>query len=856
MNSTVIDSPPIKTEPQAVAFLQTLFAPGDYVLIRLIETWIEAGRKRSQPDYRATEHRLLGCRNEANKWQHLPQELTAAIERHQQRSEQTRANIFFGVCPRFRPGGANGRYDEAWQIRTVRALWADLDNCTPEEAIERCRAAKLPDPSIGVNSGNGVHLYWLLDCPFLIDDVGPPPPVRTEFLDDGKGGKIVNRYLLDGGDKIYLKKDGRTILANVPTLSAKAQLVQDISKGIAAKIGGDHTTDPTRLLRIPGTLNRKNERNGQAPRQCSMFLIEPQRRYPIDLFAALAEASPDRAHREARAKVKLPEPRKNVPRTQQDRFNELLLLCDTADVGTRSEADFALCCYAIEKGIAKGEVWSQAQSVGKFKEAGERYFERTWAKAEAHTREKIFARATAKAKRPNRGRKGDGPATTGTADDEIHLTDVGNAKRLVAKHGHKLRYVWPWGKWLCWDGRRWRIDDGGHVQRLAKETVLNIYAEVAQAPDDERESLVEHARLSERAAKIAAMIDLSRSEPSIPILPNELDSDAWLLNCRNGTLDLRANKLAPHDPQQMITKLCAAEYDPSATCPQWLRFVGDITAGDEALQAYLQKAVGCSLTGDVREHVLFFLYGIGANGKSTFLNTIQEMMGADYAMKAPPDLLMVKNDSHPTERADLAGKRVVVCIEAAEGRRLAESLVKEMTGGDKVRARRMREDFWEFDPTHKIWLAANHKPSIRGTDEGIWRRIKLIPFTVVIPAGRQDRGLSTKLKAELPGILNWAVQGCLRWQADGLTEPAAVREATGQYRRQQDLLAGFLAECCIVAPDVRAQAATLLATYRKWSGDDRMSQRRLGEMLTERGFDSAKIGGLTWRIGIGLREEE
>jgi len=195
-------------------------------------------------------------------------------------------------------------------------------------------------------------------------------------------------------------------------------------------------------------------------------------------------------------------------------------------------------------------------------------------------------------------------------------------------------------------------------------------------------------------------------------------------------------------------------------------------------------------------------------------------------------------------------------MEAGEGKRLAEAMVKELTGNDKLRARRMREDFWEFNPTHKIWLAANHKPIIRGTDLGIWRRIKLIPFIVAIPPEKQDKRLQEKLRAELPGILNWALLGCMEWQAEGLDDPRAVAAATGEYRRQQDVLAGFLGECCVVTANARARAGDLLAAYRKWSGDDRMSQRRLGETLTERGFDTAVIGGYTWRLGIGLNEDQ
>ncbi len=450
------------------------------------------------------------------------------------------------------------------------------------------------------------------------------------------------------------------------------------------------------------------------------------------------------------------------------------------------------------------------------------------------------------------------PTPKETSNGTLRFTDSGLAELFAKLHGADVRYCYPWGKYLCWDGTRWKIDDQGAVDQLGKKTIMAIHATAAATPDDAlRMALGKFATASESAARRAAMLKLAQSEPGIPILPAELDKNPWLLNCINGTLDLKTGELRAHDRADLISKLCPTLYDKAVKCPIWLRFIADITAGDIALQTYLQKAVGCSLTGDVREHVLFFLFGIGANGKSTFINNVQDTLGPDYAMKAPPDLLMVKtNESHPTERFDLFGKRFVACIEAADGKRLAESLVKEMTGGDKIRARRMREDFSEFPPTHKIWLAANHKPVIRGTDVGIWRRIKLIPFTVVIPPERQDKVLPEKLKAEFSGILNWAIQGCQLWQSAGLAEPDVVSAATGQYRQQQDVFARFLDECCIVESTVRARAGDLLAAYRKWSGDDRMSQRRLGEMLTDRGFDTAVIGGYTWRIGIGLIDEE
>jgi len=318
----------------AVDFLQAIFAPSDYILFRPIETWTENGQKKSKVDYKGTQYELVGGKDQAGRWQPMPGRLATAIKRHSERSEQTKCNIFFGVFPRF---GTAHKYDQAWQIRVVRVLWSDIDHCTVEEAIERYKAAGLPEPSITVASGNGAHLYGLLTEAYVIDDAGDPPPVFTEFLNQGENKKKkIRKYLKEAdGGKVYI--DGKD-KHNAPPLSLKAQHVQDILAGIASKIGGDHTTDLSRLLRVPGTLNRKDQRNGREPVPCALVKCDPTRCYAIDEFAKYAEASPDWARRESIAKVKLPVPRKLSP-SKADRFHELLTSCDAAEIGNRSETD-------------------------------------------------------------------------------------------------------------------------------------------------------------------------------------------------------------------------------------------------------------------------------------------------------------------------------------------------------------------------------------------------------------------------------------------------------------------------------------------------------------------------------------
>ncbi len=373
---------------------------------------------------------------------------------------------------------------------------------------------------------------------------------------------------------------------------------------------------------------------------------------------------------------------------------------------------------------------------------------------------------------------------------------------------------------------------------------------------DKAIAVLKWALKSESAPRLHAMVTLAESEPMIPVLPHQLDANSWLLNCLNGTLELRTGTLREHRREDLLTKCCPVEYDAEATCPRWIAFLSDVMAGNQALMDYLQRAVGYSLTGSVEEQCLFFLYGTGQNGKSTFLGVLQAMLG-DYAMQAIPELLIVRgNEQHPTERADLFGKRLVTTIEVESGKRLAEALVKQLTGGDRIRARRMREDFWEFEPTHKIWLAANHKPVIRGQDHAIWRRIRLIPFTVKIPDEKKDPTLFDKLKGELPGVLAWAVRGCQEWQRIGLAEPAEVTQAVHAYQAEMDTIGQFLKDCCFLRPgrtDIKAQSSVLHEAFCKWSGDYSVSQKAFSERLLELGY-SKKAGGdgrMYW-LEIGL----
>lgn len=440
-------------------------------------------------------------------------------------------------------------------------------------------------------------------------------------------------------------------------------------------------------------------------------------------------------------------------------------------------------------------------------------------------------------------------------------TETANARRLAQLHGDNLRWCEPWGRWLAFDGKRWAVDSHRRVDAMAKGVVNDVWKQAAALlPDVDHATgreLTSFARQTASARGIAAMLTLAKSEPGVPILPDDLDRDPWALNVANGTLDLRTGQLRQHQRDDYLTKLCPVAYDPEATCHTWEAMLTKIMAGDVALIEYLQRALGYSLTGEVSEQALFLMHGAGANGKSTFLNAAMAILGGDYAMQAADGLLTIKGDSHPTEQADLHGMRFVASSEIDDGRRLAEARVKQLTGGEKIRARRMRQDHWEFSPTHKLWLATNHKPVIRGTDHGMWRRVRLIPFEVTIPKEQQDSSLPEKLAAERAGILAWMVQGCLAWQQEGLGEPRAVADATSDYRMEMDGVGRFVEECCTKGDTARSRASDVYRAYVAWCsnvGERPQLQRAFGVAISGHIIRRYSNNGACY-LGLGLLTE-
>lgn len=436
-------------------------------------------------------------------------------------------------------------------------------------------------------------------------------------------------------------------------------------------------------------------------------------------------------------------------------------------------------------------------------------------------------------------------------------TDIGNGERFADQWRNVAIYCKPWGKWFFWNGVKWNEDESGEAIERAKKTVRSIYEEARACDnDDKREAIAKWGLKSESRTRIEAMVSLAQSEAGIPVLPMELDRDNWLLNCPNGTLNLKNGDFVQNEPLDRITKVCGPLVNHQAQCPTWIKFLNQIFSGKQDLIEFVQRAFGYSLTGDDSEHCLFFLYGTGRNGKSTLLEVLAALLG-DYARHSSFETFIEKkSESVRNDIADLRGARVVVASEAEKGQRLAESLIKNMTGGELMKARFLYAEYFEFRPTFKIWLAANHKPIIRGTDPAIWARIRLIPFEVRIPDDKIDRQLKEKLLGELPGIFNWAVDGCIEWRDKGLSTCDAVMCATSDYRLEMDVLGSFIEDCCIIGTSMSVPKASIYQAYEKWAeenGEKAMSKRAFGMCLMERGYlEDRQSIARSWR-GIGLR---
>jgi len=434
--------------------------------------------------------------------------------------------------------------------------------------------------------------------------------------------------------------------------------------------------------------------------------------------------------------------------------------------------------------------------------------------------------------------------------------DVANARRFVTAHGHRFRYFARARRWLTYADGVWTEDPDRIEARAAAEQVArDMLTEAARDPDRDRaKALAQEARRTMTARRLDAMLDVA--EPHLAVRADQLDADPWLLNVANGVVDLRTGDLLEHDPSHLLTRQTRAAYQPDEDAPTWQRFLDQVQP-DEQVRTFLARLAGAALVGKQLDHVLPIAYGTGANGKSTFYGALGGVLGT-YAGKLDVGVLVGRTSDRggaTPELMTLRGLRLAVADEPDAGSRLKEAHVKALTGGDRVVARPLYGDPVEFDPSHLLTIVTNHQPEVSGTDDGIWRRLVLVPWTVSIPTGDQDRDLPAKLAAEADGILRWAVAGCLDWQRDGLNLPEQVRAATSQYRAAQDHVAAFLEDCCLLSATVAVPNGQLRDAYEAWCAQEGVTPLNatvFGSQLTDRGLPAGKSSGKRVRKGVGL----
>lgn len=447
--------------------------------------------------------------------------------------------------------------------------------------------------------------------------------------------------------------------------------------------------------------------------------------------------------------------------------------------------------------------------------------------------------------------------------DAADMTDDWHARRFVDLFGERLVYCKAWNCWLAYDGHCWRKDSTLIAQRRARESVQMLRQHISETSNEHRrrehDDYMAAVRRAESLRAITATVKLAQTDERIAVKPEDFDTDHFMLNCLNGTIDLRTGELRPHDPDDRLTKLAPARFFPEAPCPTWDAFLHRIMGGDEEMIGYIRRAAGYALTGDVGEQCLFLLYGSGQNGKTVLLNALLHVLG-DYGMTAPNHLLTsAGRQQHPSALADLDGMRLVALSEPNESR-FDEALVKWLTGGDAIRAHKMHCDSYEFDPTHKFFMLANHKPDIQGGGTAIWRRMRLIVFAITIPVQEKDKNLEDKLKLESSGILGWMVRGCREWQEKGsLKEPETIRQSTTAYRDEMDPIAGFLTECCDRHPGLRVGTVKLWTAYQRWCDRQGTPQservrnaKKFGELLAQKRICRTKQSSMVY-LDIDLK---
>jgi putative DNA primase/helicase len=752
---------------------------------------------------------------------------------------------------------SSGRGKESG-VLSVAGLWSDIDVAGPAhkrhnlppnegEALSLIDVVGLP-PSVVVHTGHGLQAYWLFREPFVIETAAERKALKSlsrrfqqmvRQLAEARGWALDStsdlcRVLrIPGTFNRKIADDVRVVTAEYFDRAYSLDDIQELVNGV-----DDDPEPPTRKEPRPKLPPAKllPILDGCAwMRHCrddASTLPEPEWYRMLSVVARCEEAErwahelsrpyPKYSHRETQRKLK---------QASSDRVAPVTCRYVQSDLnGSR------FCTECLFRGIVNAPI-----AIGRI-ETGESVPALQGIGSEPAPPEPL-------------------PAEVAAIQIEKY-TDLGNSRRFVARYRGAVLYCEAWSRWLVWDSMRWAEDERLAVFALAGDLIRSLYPTAWRIQDeDKRKTYLRHLIKSESHQSLNAMITLAKADRAVARHPDDFDGDPWLCTVKNGTLDLRTGQLHQHSPKDMITRLAPVVYDPAAQCPNWLEFLNMIMLDRQSLVDFLKRAFGSSLTGITSDKSMFILYGPGGdNGKSTMIEVMEMVLG-NYARRTPVETFLKRREGTiPNDIARLRGVRFVWAAENDRGVRLAESLLKEMSGGDRMVARFMRGEFFEFMPAFKIWFATNHKPAIRG-DAAIWRRLKLIPFDYTIPKEKQKRRheVMAMFRDELSGILNWAVEGCLEWQRDGLGVPEEVLNATREYEAEQDTFSMFLEEKCIRVPNARVLSLALYREYKAWGeqyGESPVSHKTFASLMSERSFAKTKTKYGVLYTGIGLRPED
>jgi putative DNA primase/helicase len=818
------------TKPKAATFdiqparqlFGLIFDPGDWITIRPIESWTTAERRHSRVDYQN-----VTTLRQKDMWDLLPVLVADASERH--------SCIFYGVCPRF---GGCGSHEEKWAIRTVRTLWCDVDDLRPAGVAERCTSSGVPLPTATIDSGRGVHLYWVLDELYLINDCSDPPEVHVEWITDDHGARKSRSYILTCDEKLYLD-----IPQNRPKLSDRAVHIEDILSGLAAAIGGDHTTDVSRLLRVPGTWRRKDARNGAEPLLCTIADLDPQRLYDLVDFERFAERSPARQRRLKVAGVKLPRVRKQLSAGVENKLNSHIL-ASSLEADDRSTSDFSLCCFAIRRGIDPEYLWGQVADVSKFQARGREYFDLTWQAACAAVREDTFDKAAENARQK--------AAATARGDD----VEVGS-DGLIAGLGEQFKalgvprvladVLLATESFASAEGGQLFHYSGGAYRGKADDFVRRRVVKILK---QNRATSFWSDRLSSEVAKFIAACT-----PELWECP-PMDR----INLKNGILRIADRQLLAHTPDWLSDIQLPVAFDPAATCPNTDRFDAQVFPAD-CLELSHEIVAWLMLPNtSIQKAVL--LIGEGGNGKSRKLAQIQAFLGSRNVRS----MSLHQIEGNKFSRAHLRGKLANICPDLPSADLAGTSVFKALLGGDTIEAEHKFCESFVFLPFARLIFSANHAPKSNDSSAGFFDRWLVIPFE-----GR-FRGTSTEILSqdldamlqqpdELSGLLNHALSVIDRVQQRGLSEPESIRLANEEFRSATDPLSVWLNSYTVDDQSGFVVCDSLSAAYAadcERRGRPTVTSRMFGRMLrrlrpnTTRAMRSVN-GDMRWTyLGIDM----